>query len=155
MAVLDEQRVVSGSADNTLRVWDLRSGETIRTLEGHTNYVLGVSWKSDGETIDSSSADHTIKLWEAETGDQRRTISQQLTKHVTAVQFVGDSNNVISSSGDKRVRIHNGNNGAIARNFRDVTTWLHCIAITPDSNASSSVAGSRSRMSSPTGSPAR
>ncbi len=129
----DGKRIASAAADKYLRTFDVATGTQLRRFEGHTNYVLGVSWKSDGETIATAAADNTIKLWEAETGDQRRTISQQLSKHVTAVQFIGDTNNVISSSGDKRVRIHNGNNGAIARNFNSVQAWLHCVAVTPDS----------------------
>jgi WD40 repeat protein len=40
---------------------------------------------------------------------------------------------VVSSSGDKRVRIHNGANGAVARTFSEMQTWLHCVAMTPDS----------------------
>ncbi|MCG8650998.1 MAG: hypothetical protein MI861_14260, partial [Pirellulales bacterium] len=128
----DGKRLASGGADKYLRVFDIASGVQLRRFEGHSNYILGLSWKSDGETIATSSADHTIKLWEAETGDQRRTIAQQLTKHVTAVQFIGDSNNLLSSSGDKRVRIHNGNNGGVARNFPSTKAWLHCVAATPD-----------------------
>ena len=129
----DGKRIATGGADRYLRTFDLASSKQLRRFEGHTNYVLGVAWKSDGEAIATSSADNTIKIWEAETGDQRRTINQQLTKHITAIQFVGDTGNVVSSSGDKRVRIHNGANGAVARTFSEMQTWLHCVAMTPDS----------------------
>lgn len=127
------KRVASAGADRYLRTFDVATGAPLRRFEGHTNYVLGVAWKSDGETIASAAADNTIKIWEAETGDQKRTISQQLVKPVTAVQFVGDTSNVLSSSGDRRVRMHNSDNGGLARNFSDVAAWLHCVAITPDS----------------------
>ena len=128
----DGKRIASAGADKYLRTFDVETGKQLRRFEGHTDYVLGVAWKGDSETIATASADNTIKFWEAETGDQRRTISQQLTKHMTAIQFVGDANNVISSSGDKRVRIHRGDNGGILRNFNPVKSWLHCVAITPD-----------------------
>ena len=130
----DGKRIASGGADRYLRTFDVSSSTELRRFEGHTNYVLGVSWKSDGETIATSSADNTIKIWQAETGDQQRTINQQLTKHVTGIQFIGDSENVVSSSGDKRVRIHNGSNGGVARSFPESSTWLHCVSITPDSS---------------------
>lgn len=128
----DGQRIASGAADKCLRTFDTATSRQLRKFEGHTGYVLGVSWKSDGEAIATSSADHTIKIWEAETGDQRRTINQQLTKHVTAVQYIGDTDNVVSSSGDQRVRIHNSNNGGVARNFSNTKSWQHCVAVTPD-----------------------
>ena len=104
-----------------------------RRFEGHTDYVLGVHWKSDGESLVSASADATIKLWSFETGDQERTINQQLSKHITSVQYVGDTNTVISSSGDKRVRIHNGDNGRVIRTFSETESWQHQVIITPDS----------------------
>ncbi len=43
VAVLDENHVVSGSDDRTLRVWDIESGETIQVLEGHTLGVTAVA----------------------------------------------------------------------------------------------------------------
>ena len=36
MAVLSDGRVVSGSGDNTLKVWDWVSGQCLQTLSGHT-----------------------------------------------------------------------------------------------------------------------
>ena len=80
----------------------------------------------------TSGADNTIKVWESETGDQQRTI-ENFGRHVTAVQYIGETDNIISSCGDKLVRIHNASNGGVARNFGNATTWLHAVAITPDS----------------------
>ena len=35
----DGRRVVSASNDNTLKVWDMETGECVATLEGHSSYV--------------------------------------------------------------------------------------------------------------------
>ena len=41
--------VVSGSSDNTVRIWDVESGDCIKTLEGHTNRVEGVSFSPNSK----------------------------------------------------------------------------------------------------------
>ena len=51
----DGARIASASADKYVRTFDLATGEMIRRYEGHTNYVLGVDWKGDGQTLVSSS----------------------------------------------------------------------------------------------------
>ncbi len=128
----DGKRIASGGADKYLRTFDVATSQQLRRFEGHTNYVLGVAWKRDGNVIASCGADETIKIWDAETGDQQRTI-ENFGRHVTAVQYIGETDNIISSCGDKLARLHNAANGGLARNFGNATTWLHCIAVTPDS----------------------
>jgi WD40 repeat protein len=58
----DGQTIVSGSSDNTIKVWNLHSGELIRTLEGHLRRVYSLTISPDGQTLVSGSADN-IKIW--------------------------------------------------------------------------------------------
>jgi WD40 repeat protein len=53
-----------GSSDDTLKLWDVATGNEIRTLAGHTNTVLSVAFSPDGKTALSGSADNTLKLWD-------------------------------------------------------------------------------------------
>ena len=70
MAVLaDGSRALSGSCDNTLRLWDLATGETLRTLEGHTDWVTAVAVLADGSRALSGSDDNTLRLWDLATGE--------------------------------------------------------------------------------------
>ena len=64
----DGRRAVSASMDQTLKVWDLESGEALRTLEGHGNAVFGVALTGDGRHVVSGSEDQTLKVWDLETG---------------------------------------------------------------------------------------
>jgi WD40 repeat protein len=67
----DGQHVVSGSEDNTVKVWDLSSGRLLRSLEGHTGKVTSVAVTGDGQHIASGSSDKTVKVWEIATGNSR------------------------------------------------------------------------------------
>ena len=64
----DGTKVASGSNDNTVKLWDVTSGECLRTLEGHSSTVFSVSFSPDGTKVASGSDDKTIKIWE----DSRR-----------------------------------------------------------------------------------
>ena len=68
----DGRRAVSASGDTTLKVWDLESGEELRTLAGHSDYVSGVAVTADGRRAVSASWDNTLKVWDLESGQELR-----------------------------------------------------------------------------------
>ena len=65
----NNQYVVSGSFDKTVRIWDVESGDCIKTLEGHTFGVNGVSFSPNNQYVVSGSNDKTVRIWEVESGD--------------------------------------------------------------------------------------
>src|SRR5947207_13195974 len=56
---LDSRRIASGSRDRTVKLWDAASGRLLRTLTGHHEGVLAVSFSADGGTVYSGSRDGT------------------------------------------------------------------------------------------------
>jgi len=60
----DGKRIVSGSWDNSLKVWDAQTGQETLTLEGHSSYVTSVSFSPDGKRIASGDNDRTVKIWD-------------------------------------------------------------------------------------------
>ncbi len=64
-----QQIIVSGSADRTIKLWDWRRGNCLKTLQGHKSWVWSVVCSPCGRYLASSSYDRTIKLWDLATGD--------------------------------------------------------------------------------------
>ncbi len=67
LSVMDERHVVSGALDGTLKLWNVESGEIVRTLVGHTNSVMTVA-AVEGQLAVSGSDDGTLRLWDLKTG---------------------------------------------------------------------------------------
>jgi len=72
----DGKTVVSGSQDQTLKVWDLETGQCRATFKGHTKQVPGVAITPDGKTVVSSSWDKTLKVWSLETANCMATLDE-------------------------------------------------------------------------------
>ena len=58
--------IASSSFDKTVKIWDKKSGELEKTLEGHTDIVTFVSFSPNGKHLVSSSKDKTVKIWDIE-----------------------------------------------------------------------------------------
>jgi WD40 repeat protein len=102
----DGKRIVSGSLDNTLRLWDAQSGQPIGDpLQGHQDSVSSVAFSPDGKRIVSGSDDKTLRLWDAQSG---QPIGDPLQGHqdwVRSVAFSPDGKRIVSGSDDKTLRL--------------------------------------------------
>ena len=61
--------MISAAGDETLRVWDLNTGETLRTLVGHRAAIYNCAPLPDGRRAVSAAGDGMLKLWDIETGE--------------------------------------------------------------------------------------
>ena len=71
----DGTLLATGSGDKTARLWDVTTGQTIRTLTGHTGRVYGVAFSPDGTLLATASFDTTARLWDVATGQTTRTLT--------------------------------------------------------------------------------
>ncbi|MCI4627172.1 MAG: hypothetical protein L3V56_14585, partial [Candidatus Magnetoovum sp. WYHC-5] len=65
----DGKKVLSGSSDNTLKLWDVETGKEEKEFVGHKDAVRSCSYSPDGKKVLSGSDDKTLKLWDVETGN--------------------------------------------------------------------------------------
>ena len=70
----DGTRLVSGHSNERGRVWDLRTGDSLTTLVGHSRYIHQVAWTPDSRRILTVARDGKAKLWDADTGRELATV---------------------------------------------------------------------------------
>ncbi|MEH1830352.1 MAG: serine/threonine-protein kinase [Nostoc sp.] len=123
----------SASDDKTIKLWNIASGEAIRTLEGHTNWIWTVAFSPDSKTLASGSADKTIKLWNVETGKLIRTL-QGHSDGVTSVAFSTDGKILASGSASKdmKIKLWNVETGKLIRTLEGHTNGVQSVAFSPD-----------------------
>ncbi|KIJ08436.1 hypothetical protein PAXINDRAFT_88850 [Paxillus involutus ATCC 200175] len=98
----DENKLVSGSDDGTLRIWDRETG-AVEVLSGHTRAVLDVDVSRDGQMVVSGSADKTVQIWNRESGELH--IFEGHERWVRGVEFSLDSSRVVCGSEDGTVQV--------------------------------------------------
>ncbi|KAL4230515.1 F-box/WD repeat-containing protein 7 [Mactra antiquata] len=115
-------RVVSGSDDNTLKVWSALTGKCLRTLVGHTGGV----WSSQmqGNIIISGSTDRTLKVWNADTGQCMYTLYGH-TSTVRCMHLCG--NKVVSGSRDATLRVWNVETGQCLHVLMGHVAAVRCV----------------------------
>jgi WD40 repeat protein len=127
----DGSQIISGSDDNTVRVWDAVSGEEKHTLSGHTSWITSVDFSPDGSQIISGSRDNTVRVWDAVSGEEKHTLSGH-TEAITSVAFSLDGSQIISGSDDNTVRVWDAVSGEEKHTLSGHTSWITSVAFSPD-----------------------
>ncbi|KAF8950371.1 hypothetical protein CPC16_004817 [Podila verticillata] len=98
----DDSYLITGSYDNTAKVWNIETGECLRTLTGHALCIRALRF--DEAKLITGSMDRTIKIWNYHTGQCIRTL-QGHTDTVVTLDF--DSRILASGSADSTIKIWN------------------------------------------------
>ncbi|KIM86959.1 hypothetical protein PILCRDRAFT_293290 [Piloderma croceum F 1598] len=106
------KHIVSGSSDQTVRIWDAETGDVVaRPYQGHTQSVSSVAFSPDGKRIVSGSWDNTIRVWSTETGNVIAAPFIGHVEYVSHVVFSPDGEHVASCSDDQTIRVWNAETG--------------------------------------------
>ena len=130
----DSRLALSGSNDNTLKLWDIATGECLRTFEGHTDSVSSVCLSADNRFAFSGSFDwkNNLKLWDVATGKCLRTFEGDRAA-VKSVAFSPDGCFAVSA-GEYKLRLWNMSTGECQHIFEGHKDSVVSAALSPDGN---------------------
>ncbi|CAG9136678.1 unnamed protein product [Plutella xylostella] len=96
----DDNKIVSGLRDNTIKIWDRKTLQCVKELQGHTGSVLCLQY--DSRAIISGSSDSTVRVWDVATGAMLNT----LIHHCEAVLHLRFSNGMmVTCSKDRSIAV--------------------------------------------------
>ncbi|HWG43955.1 MAG TPA: WD40 repeat domain-containing serine/threonine-protein kinase [Gemmataceae bacterium] len=126
----DGKRALTASADKSVRLWDVASGETIHILNGHTQMVWSVAFSPDGKRAVSAGYDSTVRVWDLDKGEQLRAITGYPGAVRRAV-FTADGRQVIAAGMGKSVRRCDAMTGAEVSQYAGSQADNYCLALAP------------------------
>ncbi len=99
----DGRRMVSAGVDKTARIWDLKTGQELAVLRGHSDVVQGLAVSEDNRWVATSSRDRTVRIWDAATGAPAGTLRSRDSVPIGLI-FTRDGSSLVSilSNGDSR-----------------------------------------------------
>lgn len=115
--------LVSGSYDNTVRVWRISTGETVHVLQGHTQKVYSVVLDVARNRCISGSMDSYVKIWDLETG----TCLHTLDGHTLLVGLLDlRDERLVSAAADSTLRIWDPESGRCQSTLSAHTGAITC-----------------------------
>ncbi len=94
----DNQKLISGSIDNLVKVWDLKTGQILITLKGHSEGITSLAFSSSGQYIVSSTIKE-VRVWDAVTGECLYTTIFSI--RIGCVTFDEEENHILYLSSDE------------------------------------------------------
>lgn len=123
------RRLVSGSFDQTVRVWSLPDGECLSVLSGHTARIWAAAISRDGRMAASASEDGVLRLWHLEPGECR-WISQGHSKNIRGLAFSDDARWLVSTA-EANLRVWDVDSGVCWKDLRGHEKEVMCVEFCP------------------------
>ena len=127
----DGKRIVSGSDDKTVKLWNLNEGKEIRSFKGHSDWVYAVAISPNGEIVVSGSKDKTVKVWNLKNGKELLNLKGHKGL-INSVAISADNQNIASGSYDNTIKIWNLKTGQLLRTLTGHSGPVLSVAFSPN-----------------------
>ena len=135
----DGKTVVSGSADRSIKVWDVAGRRVVRTLTNHTSAVhclarRPTSANARDTSVDSCASggeDHTVRVWQPLIGRMVRIVRRHEGPVLCAAYAPGGAS-LYSAGAEGIVRMIDADSDTVVRQWRASDDWVYALAVSPD-----------------------
>jgi len=124
IAFSPDGRLMASGAE-TVRLWNIETGEMLAALEGHKEgfgvwgWLRSVAFSPDGRLLASGGADGTIKLWDVGARKLLRTLMEPSDYPVITVAFSPDGKLLASGGADAKLKLWEAATGKMLRELTD------------------------------------
>ena len=126
----DGKTLASGNEDNTVRLWDLKTGKPLTTLIGHEDKVSNVAFSPDGKTLASVGND-TVRLWDTKTGKPLINLIGHKDR-VLSVVFSPDGETFATEDLSRTVHLWDTKTKELRQTFTKQKHWVIGMTFSPD-----------------------
>jgi len=123
-------KIVTGSFDHTIRIWDMKTAKLINKIAAHSDPVSAVGFNpQDGTLIVSGSYDGLCRIWDTDRGNCLKTIYDSTSPTVHPVSFVNFSPNgkfIVASTLDSKLRLWNYKTGKVVKSYGSHVNTKFC-----------------------------
>ncbi|AFY95774.1 WD40 repeat domain-containing protein [Chamaesiphon minutus] len=126
----DESRLASASADGTVRIWDLATGECLQTLP-HEHWAIRTLFAPDGRYLVVSGMSPTIYVWDTISGEPIATLNGH-RDWIWSIEMSADGRTLFSTGEDRTIRVWDLNTGDCQTVLRGHQQRIWSISLSPD-----------------------
>ncbi|KAH8588534.1 vegetative incompatibility protein HET-E-1 [Bisporella sp. PMI_857] len=127
----DDKTLMSGSNDQTLRLWDVTLGELRQTFKMHSNRDKAMAFSPNKKLLASGSAEKIVRLWDVTTGELKKTFLGH-NDTIRAVEFSPNGKQLASGSNDNTIRLWDLETGELRQLLEGHTSGVWAVAFSPN-----------------------
>lgn len=124
--------LATASADHTIKLWNMPSGDLLSTLEGHTAGVIALRFSEDDKYLISASEDMTVRKWDLISLKEVYS-KKEHTKPLRTLDVSADGKWIATGGGDQQVVVYNMTDGSVVKKIAAHSNWVRALAFSPDS----------------------
>lgn len=129
----DNNTLISGSEDTTIRLWDLQKGTEIKQLSGHTGSINTLVVGPGEQTLFSAGTDRNILIWDLTAGKVKTSIEGAHSGIINALSLSSDGKVLASASADDGIKLWNAETGEPIKRLEGHDGIVNALAFSQDS----------------------